>query len=74
MEYNLPTIGKKPVPFPHFPTRQQAFLFRAAEFVSYRKIAEVVKTDEQTVRQAAAQVGLPDSEPGSMSSCFSCWR
>ena len=66
MEFSLPEIGQKPIPLPHFPTRQQAFIFRAVEYVPYGKVAEVLKTDEQTVRKAAAQMGLPEFDPGDM--------
>ena len=64
MEFLLPKIGKKPIPLPHFPTRQQAFIVRAAEYVPYGKIAEILKTDEQTVRRAAEQMGHPEYDPG----------
>ena len=43
MDFSLPPIEKAPVPLPHFPTRQQAFIFRALEFFSYEKIAKIVK-------------------------------
>ena len=28
MEYHLPEMGAAAIPFPHFPTRQQAFIFQ----------------------------------------------
>ena len=66
MKFSLPEIGASPIPLPHFPTRQQAFIFRAAEFVPYKNIAEILQTDEQTVRQAAEQMGLPEYDPGDL--------
>ena len=66
MEFSLPQIGKAPIPLPHFPTKQQAFIFRAVEYVPYEKIAEVLKTDSETIRRAARQMGLPDYAPGDM--------
>ena len=39
MEFALPKIGKAPIPFPHFPTKHQAFIFRAYEYCTPEKIA-----------------------------------
>ena len=64
MKFSLPKLGKEPVSLPHFPTRQQAFLFRAWEYVSAERIAKVLKTDEETVKRAAKAMGLPDYAPG----------
>lgn len=64
MEYALPKIGKKPINFPYFPTRQQAFIFRAAEYIPFDKIAHILKTDVHTVIKAAADMGLPNYDPG----------
>lgn len=58
MEYHLPKIGQLPVPMPYFPTVQQAFIFRAFEFVPPQRIATILKTSTEHVLQAAAQMGL----------------
>jgi len=58
MEINLPKLGKEPLTFPHFPTRHQAFIFRAYEYVRPAKIAEILGTTEDKVRLAAAEMGL----------------
>jgi len=64
MEFLLPKIGAAPVALPHFPTRQQAFLFRAWEYIPAAKIASLLRTDEETIRSAATEMGLPDYDPG----------
>ena len=66
MEFLLPKIGAAPVALPHFPTRQQAFVFRAWEYVPADKIARLLRTTEETVCAAAAEMGLPDYNPGTM--------
>lgn len=58
--FKLPSLGKRAVELPHFPTRHQAFIFRAWEYVPAKKIAEILKTDEQTVHREAEMMGLPD--------------
>ncbi|MBP3480679.1 MAG: hypothetical protein J6K66_03660 [Clostridia bacterium] len=58
MEFSLPKAGKQPVPLSHFPTRLQAFIFRACEFVSFEKMAQILKTDVENVKKTAAQMGL----------------
>jgi len=63
MIFPLPEIDKKPIPLPHFPTRQQAFIFRAYEFFSTKKIAEVLKTSENNIENAVKEMGLPDFKP-----------
>ncbi len=66
MIYPLPKIGKQTVPLNHFPTRQQAFIFRAYEYVIPAKIAQVLKTTEENVRKAAKDMGLPEYNPGNI--------
>lgn len=66
MLYTLPPNGKPAIPLPHFPTRHQAFLFRAWEYIPAEIIAKILKTDTATVRQAAADMGLPDYAPGDL--------
>ena len=58
MEIKLPPLGKKPVDFLHFPTMQQAFIFRAYEYVPVAKIAKILEASEDNVRKAAAEMGL----------------
>lgn len=58
MEINLPKLGKAAIPTPHFPTKHQAFIFRAYEYVSPAAIADVLGTTEEKVRQAAKDMGL----------------
>jgi len=64
MEFRLPPIGKAAIPTPHFPTRHQAFIFRAHEYVPAEKIARVLGTAEENIRRAAAEMGLPERDPG----------
>ena len=45
MVYSLPTVEKEAVALSHFPTKHQAFIFRACEYVPMEKIAKVLKTD-----------------------------
>lgn len=64
MLFPLPKLGKEAIALNHFPTRHQAFIFRAYEYVAPSKIAEVLKTTEENVRKAAADMGLPEYNPG----------
>ncbi len=66
MEFNLPKLGRAAIPLPHFPTRHQAFIFRAHEMIPAAKIAEILGTTEENVRRAASELGLPPVEPGSL--------
>ncbi len=63
MKFNLPVIGKEPIELPHFPTRWQAFLFRAYEYVPAAKIAEILGIGEAQVEEEAKALGLPDFDP-----------
>lgn len=63
MEFTLPKLGKPAIPFPHFPTAHQAFLFRAWEYIPKEKIAKLLGTTVENVRQAGLEMGLPDIEP-----------
>ena len=58
MLFKLPKLGKKSLDLPHFPTRMQAFIFRAFEYVPPKKIAEILKTTEENVIKAARDMGL----------------
>jgi len=61
MDYQLPPLGKEPVKLPHFPSRLVAFIFRAYEYVPPKKIAEVLRTSEENIRQVAEAMGLSSS-------------
>ena len=58
MDIKLPIHGKAAIVFPHFPTKHQAFIFRAYEYVSPEKIAAILGTTAEKVRQAAADMGI----------------
>ena len=47
---------------PHFPTRMQAFIFRAWEMVDAKRIAKVLRTTEDVVTQLAFDMGLPSQK------------
>ena len=64
MLYSLPPLGKAPVSLPHFPTRHQAFIFRACEYVPTEKIASILKTTPENVERAMREMGLPNYAPG----------
>jgi len=66
MLYSLPTVGKDAIPLSHFPTRHQAFIFRACEYVPMEKIAKILNTDVENVKQAACDMGLPHFDPGEL--------
>ena len=59
MEYMLPKIGQAALPLPHFPTRHQAFIFRASEYVSAERMAKILHTTAQNVIDAADEMGVP---------------
>ena len=56
--FKLPQLGKDAISLSHFPTRHQAFIFRAYEYVPPSKIAQILGTTEENVRQAAQDMGL----------------
>ena len=66
MIFSLPKPGKNAIELPHFPTKQQAFIFRAYEYVPASKIAEILGTTEENVIRAARDMGLPDYAPGNI--------
>ena len=55
---SLPEVGGIPVTSEWFPTRMQAFIFRAWEFVPASKIAGVLGTTEDNVLKQAEKMGL----------------
>lgn len=66
MIYKLPKIGADAIALSHFPTRHQAFIFRASEYVPKELIARVLKTSVENVTRAAEEMGLPDYDPGEL--------
>ena len=64
MVYSLPPLGKGAVALPHFPTRLQAFIFRAYEYVPAAKIAEILGTCEENIHKAATDMGLTRKQVG----------
>ena len=58
----LPKIGKPPVNNICFPTVHQEFIFRASEFVSFEKMAALLKTDPEKVKECARQMGIYRAE------------
>ena len=64
MDLSLAEGVRDAVKLTHFPTRHQAFIFRAYEYVPVEKIAKILKTTVTNVRQAAHDMGLPDYDPG----------
>lgn len=64
MIFSLPGLGKEAIPLSHFPTKHQAFIFRAAEYVPTRKIADILCTSEENVEAAMRDMGLPCYAPG----------
>ncbi len=66
MVFTLPKEGKKAIDLPHFPTKAQAFIFRAYEYIPAGKIAKILGTTEENVVRAAEEMGLPDYDPGNI--------
>ena len=58
MKLSLPKHGKDAIDLPHFPTKHQAFIFRAYEYIPPCIIAKVLGTTEENVKRAAADMGL----------------
>ena len=64
--YILPPLKDKgTLELLHFPTRMQAFVFRNWEMVPAEKLAQVLKTSVENVKEVASQMGL--SEQGDLS-------
>jgi len=66
MVYSLPKVGTPAIDLKYFPTKHQAFIFRAYEYVPIDRIAGILGTDIDTVRHAAEEMGLPDYDPGNL--------
>jgi hypothetical protein len=52
------SLGPAPLDFPHFPTRQQAFIWRNWYMAPVENLAKVLGTDTETVCALAANLGL----------------
>ena len=63
MIYSLPPMGQNAIELSHFPTKHQAFIFRAYEYIPVEKIAKLLKTSPENVKRAAYDLGLPDYDP-----------
>ena len=67
MAYSLPEILPQTLPDPAwFPTKAQCFVYRNWGLVTPERMAEVLETDAETVRQMACDMGLdpaPDVDP-----------
>lgn len=59
MVMNLPKVTEKPINYDYFPTPMQAFIFRAWEFFAPEKIAGILGTTEENVKEEAQRMGLP---------------
>ncbi len=59
----LPKIQKgQTLEIKHFPTKFQALIFRLWESVPAKRLAEVLKTDEETVKSLAKDMGLGEQK------------
>ena len=63
--FELPKLGKNAIELSHFPTKHQAFIFRASEYVPPERIAAVLGTSVENVKNAARDMGL-DYDPGNV--------
>ncbi len=66
MIFSLPKLGQNAIELSHFPTKHQAFIFRAYEYISAEKIANILGTTEENVVRAEKEMGLPDYNPGNV--------
>ena len=64
MIFTLPKLGQNALEMPHFPTKHQAFIFRAYEYIPPEKIAKILGTSVENVICATKEMGLPDYAPG----------
>lgn len=62
MKFQLPKIGKKPVDFLHFPTKECTFVFRALEFFTYEKIAKLLKTTSENIKELGDAMGIYEDQ------------
>lgn len=66
MIFSLPKEGRRALDLLHFPTKHQAFIFRAYEYVPASMIARILGTTEENVIRATNEMGLPDYAPGNI--------
>ncbi len=66
MKFELPKLGKMPVSLPHFPTAEAAFVFRALEFFTYEKIAALLGTTAENVKELGDAMGICKDEKRDM--------
>lgn len=62
MKFELPKLGKEPVKLLHFPTKECAFVFRALEFFTYEKIAEILETAPENIKELGAAMGIYEDQ------------
>ncbi len=62
MKFELPALGKAPVSFNHFPNVQAAFVFRALEFFTYEKIAALLGTTAENIKELGDAMGVYTDE------------
>ena len=62
MRFQLPPLGKEPVPFSHFPSGECAFVFRGLEFFSYEKLAELLGTTAENIKTLGAAMGIYEDQ------------
>lgn len=58
MRFQLPPLGKAPIPTPHFPTPECAFVFRGLEFFSYEKLAKILGTTPDHIKALGDAMGI----------------
>lgn len=59
MKWNLPDVKNEPVDYPHFPTRQQLFVWKNWGMVDEARLADVLQTSVENVIALAEGMGLP---------------
>lgn len=62
MDFSLPKELKDAIPLPHFPTKHQAFIFRACEYISSERIAKILNTNTENIRKCIKDLGLNECE------------
>jgi len=58
MKFELPALGKEPVKTPHFPSNECTFVFRALEFFTYEKIASLLGTTAENIKDLGEAMGI----------------
>ena len=62
MKFTLPKLGKEPVKIPHFPTLECAFVYRALEFFTYEKIAQILGTTPENIKELGEAMGIRNDQ------------